>query len=111
MWMLDTDICIALIKRQPPELITKLKKHKPGEVAISAITLAELRFGVSKSAQPEKIARRSISFSFLSKYSRSMTFPRNATGTFAPAWRRRVPRLDRSIFSLQAMRSVSMPPW
>ena len=54
MWMLDTDICIALIKRQPPELITKLKKHKPGEVAISAITLAELRFGVSKSAQQEK---------------------------------------------------------
>jgi tRNA(fMet)-specific endonuclease VapC len=54
MWMLDTDICIALIKRQPPELITKLKKHKPGEVAISAITLAELRFGVSKSTQLEK---------------------------------------------------------
>jgi tRNA(fMet)-specific endonuclease VapC len=54
MWMLDTDICIALIKRQPPELITKLKKHKPGEVAISSITLAELHFGVSKSAQPEK---------------------------------------------------------
>jgi tRNA(fMet)-specific endonuclease VapC len=54
MWMLDTDICIALIKRQSPELITKLKKHKPGEVAISSITLAELHFGVSKSAQPEK---------------------------------------------------------
>jgi tRNA(fMet)-specific endonuclease VapC len=54
MWMLDTDICIALIKRQPPELIAKLKKHKPGEVAISSITLAELHFGVSKSAQPEK---------------------------------------------------------
>lgn len=54
MWMLDTDICIALIKRQPPELIAKLRKHKPGEVAISAITQAELHFGVSKSAQPEK---------------------------------------------------------
>jgi tRNA(fMet)-specific endonuclease VapC len=54
MWMLDTDICIALIKRRPPELIAKLKKHKPGEVAISSITLAELHFGVSKSAQPEK---------------------------------------------------------
>lgn len=54
MWMLDTDICVALIKRRPPELIAKLKKHKPGEVAISSITLAELHFGVSKSAQPEK---------------------------------------------------------
>jgi tRNA(fMet)-specific endonuclease VapC len=54
MWMLDTDICIALIKRQPPELIAKLRKHKPGEIAISSITLAELHFGVSKSAQVEK---------------------------------------------------------
>lgn len=54
MWMLDTGICIALIKRQPSELIDRLKKHKPGEVAVSSITLAELNFGVSKSAQPEK---------------------------------------------------------
>lgn len=54
MWMLDTGICIALIKRHPPELIAKLEKHKPGDVAISSITLAELHCGVSKSAQREK---------------------------------------------------------
>lgn len=54
MWVLDTNICIALIKRQPPELIAKLRKHKPGDVAISSITLAELHFGVAKSQQPEK---------------------------------------------------------
>lgn len=54
MWLLDTSICIALIKRQPPELIGKLKKHQPGDVAISSITLAELQFGVSKSKQSER---------------------------------------------------------
>lgn len=54
MWMLDTNICIALIKRQPPELISRLRKHKPGDVSISSITLAELRFGVSKSKQVER---------------------------------------------------------
>lgn len=54
MWLLDTNICIALIKRQPPELIGKLKKHKPGDVAISSITLAELQFGVSKRKQSER---------------------------------------------------------
>lgn len=54
MWMLDTDICIALIKRQPRELINRLQRHKPGEVAISSITLGELSFGVAKSSQPEK---------------------------------------------------------
>ena len=54
MWMLDTDICIALIKRQPRELIDRIKKRKPGDIVISSITLAELRFGASKSKQAEK---------------------------------------------------------
>lgn len=54
MWMLDTDICIALIKRQPLKLIDRIKKHKPGDIVISSITLAELRFGASKSKQVEK---------------------------------------------------------
>lgn len=54
MWMLDTDICIALIKRQPRELINRLQRHKPGEIAISSITLSELSFGVAKSSHPEK---------------------------------------------------------
>ena len=54
MWLLDTNICIALIKQRPPELIGKLQKHKPGDVAISSITLAELRFGISKSKQSER---------------------------------------------------------
>lgn len=52
--MLDTDICIALIKRQPRELIDRLRKHKPGDVGISSITLAELCFGVAKSKQAER---------------------------------------------------------
>jgi tRNA(fMet)-specific endonuclease VapC len=54
MWMLDTDICIALIKRQPLELIDRIKKRKPGDIVISSITLAELRFGASKSEQADK---------------------------------------------------------
>lgn len=54
MWMLDTDICIALIKRKPSEMIGRLKKHKPGDIVISSITLAELCFGASKSKQVEK---------------------------------------------------------
>ncbi len=45
MWMLDTDICIALIKRQPPELIAKLKKHKLGEVAISSDDISAECYG------------------------------------------------------------------
>jgi tRNA(fMet)-specific endonuclease VapC len=53
-WMLDTDTCIALIKRKPPELLKRLQAKAVGDVGISSVTLAELRFGVAKSARPEQ---------------------------------------------------------
>jgi tRNA(fMet)-specific endonuclease VapC len=53
-WMLDSDTCIALIKRQPPNLIKRLQAKAVGDVGISSITLAELRFGVSKSARRQQ---------------------------------------------------------
>jgi tRNA(fMet)-specific endonuclease VapC len=56
-FMLDTDSCIALIKRKPSSILRRLTSFAPGEAGISAITLAELRYGVSKSAQREKNSR------------------------------------------------------
>jgi len=53
-WMLDTDTCIALIKRQPRELIKRLQAKAVGDVGISSITLAELRHGVAKSTRLEQ---------------------------------------------------------
>ena len=53
-FMLDTDSCIALIKRKPGSILRRLTALAPGEAGISAITLAELRYGVAKSAQREK---------------------------------------------------------
>ncbi len=53
-YMLDTDSCIALIKRKPVSVLRRLKSLDPGEAGISAITLAELHYGVEKSAHPEK---------------------------------------------------------
>jgi tRNA(fMet)-specific endonuclease VapC len=52
--MLDTDTCIALIKRQPRELIRRLQTRAVGDVGISSITLAELRHGVAKSSRIEQ---------------------------------------------------------
>lgn len=52
-WMLDTDTCIALIKRQPETAIRKLRGKPTGQVGISSITLAELAFGASKSSRPK----------------------------------------------------------
>jgi len=52
-FMLDTDSCIALIKRKPASVLRRLTVLAPGEAGISAVTLAELRYGVAKSSKRE----------------------------------------------------------
>ena len=51
-WMLDTDTCIAIIKKHPIAL-KKLRGKSIGQVSISSITLGELAFGAEKSSRPE----------------------------------------------------------
>lgn len=53
-FMLDTDTCIALIKRKPAPVLRRLTALAPGEAGISAVTLAELRYGVEKSAARDR---------------------------------------------------------
>lgn len=53
-FMLDTDTCIALIKRKPAPVLRRLLALAPGEAGISAVTLAELRYGVEKSAARDR---------------------------------------------------------
>jgi tRNA(fMet)-specific endonuclease VapC len=53
-WMLDTDICIAIIKRQPDSALRRLSGKSTGQVGISSITLGELAFGASKSSRPKE---------------------------------------------------------
>ena len=50
-YMLDTNICIYLIKQKPEKVLRHFKDHLIGDIGISSITLAELRFGVEKSQQ------------------------------------------------------------
>jgi tRNA(fMet)-specific endonuclease VapC len=52
--MLDTNICIYLIKKKPRGVLEKLAEYKISEVGISAITVAELEYGVAKSSLPDK---------------------------------------------------------
>jgi tRNA(fMet)-specific endonuclease VapC len=53
-YILDTNICIGLIRRQPPKLIQRLTRCEPGDVGVSSITIAELVFGAHKSNQVEQ---------------------------------------------------------
>ena len=52
--MLDTNTCIYIIKRKPPDVIERFKRMEISEVGISSITLSELLYGVSKSSRPEQ---------------------------------------------------------
>lgn len=52
-YMLDTNICIYLMKHQPPEVRARFAQCFVGDVVISAITLAELEFGVACSGESQ----------------------------------------------------------
>lgn len=53
-YMLDTNICIYIIKNKPESVVKELKRHDPMEICISAITYAELIHGVEKSMAVDK---------------------------------------------------------
>lgn len=53
-FLLDTDTCIYLIKRKPPQVISRLRKLPLSTVGISSITLSELEYGVMKSGRTEQ---------------------------------------------------------
>jgi len=48
IWMLDTDILVYFINRKPgfERIARRMSGRSPGEIRLSAITLAELRFGI-----------------------------------------------------------------
>ncbi len=53
-YILDTNICIYVIKQKPAVVIERFRKINISEIAISSITLSELFYGVSKSSKPEQ---------------------------------------------------------
>jgi tRNA(fMet)-specific endonuclease VapC len=55
--MLDTNICIYIIKQQPVAVLKRFLEYQIGDIGISSITLSELRYGVAKSTHKEKNTR------------------------------------------------------
>lgn len=50
--LLDTNICIYLIRGKLPDVVAHLQRQPADSIGISVITLAELRLGVSRSRDP-----------------------------------------------------------
>lgn len=55
--LLDTNICIYIIKRKPAAVLERFLDYQIGDIGISSITLSELRYGVAKSSHREKNAK------------------------------------------------------
>ncbi len=52
--MLDTNICIYIIKQKPRSVLERFAAFPVGDLGISVITLAELEYGASKSSEPDR---------------------------------------------------------
>ena len=55
--LLDTNICMYIIKQQPAVVLNRFLEYQVGDIGISSLTLAELRYGVAKSKYREKNAK------------------------------------------------------
>jgi tRNA(fMet)-specific endonuclease VapC len=51
--MLDTNICIHIIRQRPPSVLERLGTLTVGDIGLSIITLAELEYGASHSRDPK----------------------------------------------------------
>lgn len=52
--MLDSNICIYLIKQKPASVLARFEQYELGEIGVSSITVAELQFGVSNSQKQQQ---------------------------------------------------------
>ena len=78
-YMLDTNICIYIIKQQPPKVFKKFQSLQIGQVCISAITFSEMQYGISNSSRPEK--NQAALDAFLAPIN-ILDYPANAAKTY-----------------------------
>ena len=62
MYLLDTNICIYIINKTPRYIVDKIKSFKPNQIKLSAISVAELEYGMAKSNYREKNKAALIDF-------------------------------------------------
>ncbi|GHV55768.1 twitching motility protein PilT [Synergistales bacterium] len=62
MYMLDTNICVSVIREKHPNVLSNLNTKRSLGLSISTITLAELEHGVNKSSRKEQNAIALASF-------------------------------------------------
>lgn len=62
MYILDTNICIFLIKNKSEHLLNRIMSCNKEDIYLSSITIAELEYGASKSLYREKNRQAILDF-------------------------------------------------
>ena len=65
MFMLDTNMCIFIIKKKYEKVLEQLEKNRKKGLCISSITLAEMEFGIENAGQEYKARNRIALMEFL----------------------------------------------
>ena len=60
--MLDTNICIYIMKNKPEKVLRRFKEELNNGIGISSITLAELEYGMKHSSNPTQNERALLRF-------------------------------------------------
>lgn len=57
-FLIDTNICIYIMNKRPPDVVNRFKKTDLGTIGISSITVSELQYGVFKSKYKNQNLKR-----------------------------------------------------
>ncbi len=61
-YLLDSNMCIFALRNKPRAVADRIQQHKPDDIVISTVTVAELRVGAEKSKSPEENHRQISDF-------------------------------------------------
>lgn len=53
-FMLDTNVCVDLIRTRNERILRRMKRHDVDELCVSSVMLSELEYGAAKSGNPGK---------------------------------------------------------
>ena len=110
-FLLDTNICIYLLKAHAPQVIERFKTTPLGDVAMSVVTYAELRHGIERTSAQDRAAADHALQRFIARVP-VLPFDENAAknyGVLAAAVRdRRRDTMDRLIAAHALSASVTL---
>jgi len=64
-YMLDTDTCISITRDASEAVVSRLIEVGSASIVISAITVAELQYGVENSAKKQRVSNQQVLSNFL----------------------------------------------